>query len=288
MTSPVSPLFRLLGLGALLCSAAFSAQALGRLADLTIVDRSSGATLPVYYHHGEYWVAGQPGARYSIAIRNQGEDRLLAVTSVDGVNVLTGASAGVMQSGYVFDSYSGYQISGWRKSDNEVAAFEFAAAADSYAERTGRPQQVGVIGVALFRERRAQPLPSTAPAYPQPERREQGGASESRAGKSDMADLSSAPALAAKAPSGGAPVPSENAPQKSRQQLGTGHGQIETSPIAHTSFERAQSQPNEIIRIRYDSRESLIAMGIISEQPRPPVNPFPASGYVPDPPARRF
>jgi hypothetical protein len=83
-------------------------------------------------------------------------------------------------------------------------------------------------------------------------------------------------------------MPSENAPLKSRQQLGTGHGQIETSPIAHTSFERAQSQPNEIIRIRYDSRESLIAMGIIAVEPRPPVNPFPASGYVPDPPARRF
>jgi hypothetical protein len=288
VTSPVSPLIRFLGLGALLCGAAVSAHALGRLADLNIIDRNSGATLPVYYHHGEYWVAGQPGARYSIAIRNQGEDRLLAVTSVDGVNVLTGASAGVLQSGYVFDSYGGYEISGWRKSDNEVAAFEFAAAADSYAERTGRPQQVGVIGVALFRERRAQPLAPNAPAYPQPERREQGGASESRAGKSDLADLSSAGAPAAKAPSGAAPMPSENAPLKSRQQLGTGHGQIETSPIAHTSFERAQSQPNEIIRIRYDSRESLIAMGIIAVEPRPPVNPFPASGYVPDPPARRF
>jgi hypothetical protein len=49
-----------------------------------------------------------------------------------------------------------------------------------------------------------------------------------------------------------------------------------------------QPQPNEVIRIRYDSLENLIAMGIIERaHPLPPLtNPFPASAeqqYVPDP-----
>jgi hypothetical protein len=50
-----------------------------------------------------------------------------------------------------------------------------------------------------------------------------------------------------------------------------------------------QPQPNEVIRIRYDSLENLVAMGIV-ERPHPvlPItNPFPASAgeqYVPDPP----
>jgi hypothetical protein len=49
-----------------------------------------------------------------------------------------------------------------------------------------------------------------------------------------------------------------------------------------------QSQPNEVIRIRYDSLDNLFAMGII-KRPRPAtptVNPFPATPeqqYVPDP-----
>jgi hypothetical protein len=48
------------------------------------------------------------------------------------------------------------------------------------------------------------------------------------------------------------------------------------------------SEPNEVIRIRYDSLQNLMAMGIV-RRPRPmPVgaDPFPASAhqYVPDPP----
>lgn len=143
---------KLLGLTVLLACASLHAQAVGRLADITIVDRDSGARLPVYAHRGEYWVAGRPGARYAVSVRNRQAGRVLAVASVDGVNVLSGETASWEQTGYVFSARQNYQITGWRKSDQEVAAFEFADARDSYAGRTGRPGQVGVIGVALFRE----------------------------------------------------------------------------------------------------------------------------------------
>jgi len=73
-------------------------------------------------------------------------------------------------------------------------------------------------------------------------------------------------------------------------KLGTGHGEREVSYVNHTEFARLQPQPNEVIRIRYDSLENLVAMGIVA-RPYPTLpagNPFPASGaeqYVPDPPA---
>src|SRR5579871_6109472 len=86
-------------LGCLALGAGTQSLALGALAEVTIVDRDSGATLPLIYHHGEYWVAGTPGARYSIRIGNRSGARVLAVTSVDGLNVLTGASAAWGQSG---------------------------------------------------------------------------------------------------------------------------------------------------------------------------------------------
>ena len=72
-------------------------------------------------------------------------------------------------------------------------------------------------------------------------------------------------------------------------RLGTGHGEREYSYAVDTEFHRMQSQPNEVIRIRYDSFENLVAMGII-RKPRPSLgvpDPFPGSDqrrFVPDPP----
>src|SRR3982074_173024 len=150
----------------------YDARAAGAIANVTIIDRDSGVTLSTHFFHGEYWVAGTPGARYAIEIRNCIGGRLLAVTSVDGVNVLSGATAGWDQAGYVFNPGERYQITGWRKTNAEVAAFTFTDSSNSYAERTGRPANVGVIGVAVFRERQPQAVyapPKIAPSARQPE-----------------------------------------------------------------------------------------------------------------------
>ena len=282
----------------LLAICAAQAQAVGKLAELSVVDRSNGATLPVYFHAGQYWVAGKPGAKYAISLCNKLGERLLAVTSVDGLNVLTGARAGWGQTGYVFGSRTCYEITGWRKSDHEVATFEFSAAGDSYAAVTGRPKELGVIGVALFRERRPAPviappvyqrrseadifrapganshLPAPAPApAPAPESSRNSGGS---ATKSTERGTSADSALSTTAP-----MPIE--------KLGTAHGQREESLVSHTEFERAQLRPNEIIQIRYESYEALVVLGVIPNTSRRVPNPFPISGrdsYVPDPPPR--
>jgi hypothetical protein len=240
------------------------AQGMGSMADIVVIDRESGAVLSPHFYRGEYWVAGSPGARYAIEIRNRIGERLLAVASVDGVNVISGATAGWDQTGYVFSPGESYQITGWRKSDAEVAAFTFTASPNSYAERTGRPANVGVIGVAIFRERAAPPVSGRPMIGQSPNRPE-----ASRAFESDSAPSNLATAI---------PAP----------KLGTGHGEREYSYVNHTEFSRMQNQPNEVIRIRYDSLDNLFAMGII-ERPRPAtpaVNPFPATPeqqYVPDP-----
>src|SRR5450631_3997062 len=134
------------------------AQGVRGMADVAIIDHDRGIALTPHFCHGEYWVAGTPGAHYAIEIRNRLGERLLAVTSVDGINVISGATAGWDQTGYVFRAGDQYQVSGWRKSDAEVAAFTFADWSNSYAVRTGRPANIGIIGIAIFRERRAEPL----------------------------------------------------------------------------------------------------------------------------------
>src|SRR5580693_4087635 len=226
------------------CAAlAMSAQtyALGSLVTVTVVDRESDTVLPTYYHHGEYWVAGHPGARYAIEIRNGAAGRLLAVTSVDGVNVLSGDTAGFDQAGYVFDPGEQYQITGWRKSNSEVAAFTFTASEDSYAARTGRPANVGIIGIALFREqpRQVSETPKVAPGAPAPAQLQE---EFSRSLAADSAAIvARAPGVSRAMP---APAPAE--------RLGTGHGAREGSYVVDTEFHRMQREPNEVIRIRYD------------------------------------
>jgi hypothetical protein len=249
------------------------AQGIGGMAQVAVIDRDSGVVLSPYFYHGEYWVAGRPGARYAIEIRNRLGERLLAVTSVDGVNVISGATAGWDQTGYVFSPGERYQITGWRKSEAEVAAFTFTDSPNSYAERTGRPANVGVIGVAVFRER--PPVPVYSPPMI--------GQSSGQPGTPRASE--SAPAPADRASSAIAqPMVRAQAPK-----LGTGHGEREYSYVNQTEFLRMQAQPNEVIRIRYDSLDNLVAMGIV-KRPRPGpsgANPFPASPdqqYAPDPP----
>jgi hypothetical protein len=228
------------------------------LAEVTVVDRDSGTPLAAHYYRGEYWVAGRPGTRYAIEVHNRSGERLLAVTSVDGVNVISGATAAWDQTGYVFAPWERYAIDGWRKSDSEVAAFTFTSLPNSYAARTGRPANVGVIGVALFRERRA------APAYASP-----GAQSPISAAEAARSVVRPAPPAAPK--------------------LGTGHGEREYSYVSNTDFERMQDAPNAILRIHYDSLENLMAMGVVPRTRLPSAgpNPFPGSGepgFVPDPP----
>jgi hypothetical protein len=320
-TAPATSLPRRTALAALISLAslplgacAAPAQTLGALADITIRDRDSGETLPTYQHRGRWYVAGRPGARYAIALRNNTGGRLLTVMSVDGVNVVTGQTAAWQQSGYVFDPYQRYEIAGWRKSDSEIAAFEFTALADSYAARTGRPAQVGAIGVALFRERVAEPpvsqLRRGRPDDLFEQRAEAAADSATGSGASPGAspgaslgasNAAAPPPAAAPAAKGAAESDSRAAagalgaltrPAPESKKLGTGHGQREHSVVESTHFVRASSTPDETVTLYYDSRENLVAQGVIPSPrawpPRLP-QPFPDSpsvGYAADPPPR--
>ena len=132
----------------------------GTMLDVSITDRSTGENLEVYRHQGRLYVAGTPGNRYAVSLRNKSGGRVLTVISVDGINALNGQTAATSQSGYVLTASQSAEIAGWRKSMEDVAAFYFTSITDSYAGRTDRPQNVGVIGVAVYRE--AEPLPAPA------------------------------------------------------------------------------------------------------------------------------
>ena len=249
------------------------------LVDLQVIDRDTDQAARVWRHAGRLFIAGRPGARYSLRVTNNSGGRVLAVMSVDGVNILTGETAGFNQRGYVFGPYETYDVSGWRKSDTEVAAFTFAALPRSYAALTGRPGDVGVIGLAAFTERVYRPLAPT----PEVSARE-------RYAPPPAALAAPPPARVAPAPQAGAQSRADSyAPERRSEKLGTAHGSREWSSVRTVAFERATSYPQLIRRVEYDAYDNLVRAGVIPRPSRPPPSPrpFPNEGYVPDPPYRR-
>ncbi|MEO8366536.1 MAG: hypothetical protein ABI538_10055 [Pseudoxanthomonas sp.] len=257
---------------AMLLTSACSPLSARSLVDVSVVDRDTGEWLPQYPHRGDTWVAGTPGDRYSVRLSNTTGERVLVVLSVDGINAVTGETASPSQAGYVLEPWESTEIAGWRKSLEDIAQFVFTDLGDSYAARTGRPRNVGVIGVAVFQESRPSYRPTPAPSVAsEPEYRRDA-------------------AKAASAPNANGMAREQAADSAVRQSMGTGHGQREWSPVGQTSFVRATRSPAQLSELRYDDNERLMAIGVIRRDYDYPRNDrrhgqptsFP-NGFVPDP-----
>ena len=269
-----------LAAAALASALSLGAHAVGRLADLSIFDRATGQELPVHWKDGKPYVVGRPGNEYQVVVRNRAGEDLLAVVSVDGVNVLSGETASTRQGGYVLSPYSEARIAGWRKSLAETAAFYFTSLGDSYAGRTGRPANVGVIGVALFQRKYVPPpAPPVGQAAPYQDRSDwpmrENDSKDSAGAAEPQAKLESNRAeKRAQAPAS----PAASAP------LGTGHGRRESNPTRYVGFDRRTPEPVETLAIYYDSYRNLVAQGVLATpQPMRDPHPFPTR-FVPDPP----
>ena len=250
----------------LMSSIAFSAQAAdgsASCAGMTVVQQ--GTPLNPYSHQNQWWIEGQSQAEYQIELHNYCGQRVLAVVSVDGLNVLDGKTASIQQGGYVLEPMQRTNISGWRKSWDNVASFYFTYPQDSYGAQTGRPKHLGVIGAAFFYEKeRVMPRFESMPSAPMASRNSLGASADSSV--QEMAKAS--PSL------GAAPTPS----------LGTGHGRLQDERAVRTTFDR-QPIPFETTSIRYDTRDNLIRRGIIPRPSGPQA--FPGDSFTPDPPRPR-
>ena len=261
-----------------------NASSYGQFVTVEVLPRSYAAPIQSFSQHGQTYVAGVQNQEFRVRLRNTSGERVLAVLSVDGVNAVSGQTAGFEQPGYVLAPYQTLDVDGWRKSQTRTAAFYFTHISDSYAANTGRPQNVGVIGAAVFREQYAHynyetpQINESQPGY------DDGYSNRGRYGEK------SAPSAQAESGVGSAESKRYSAPSSSAP-IGTGHGRSEYSASRRVQFER-EAAPSEVLNIRYDSLQNLVAMGIVPRyQPSYRGNPdaFPqGGGYVPDSPRYGF
>jgi len=130
--------------------------------------RESGEVLPTYAFKDRFYVQGNAQERYIIRITNPTPNRIEAVVSVDGLDVVDGENGDLRKRGYVVPPYGETRIEGFRTSQADVATFRFSSVVDSYAGKKGKARNVGVIAVALFEEEAAQQIIVPEPSYRQP------------------------------------------------------------------------------------------------------------------------
>ncbi len=236
-----------------------------------------GRPLREYLHKGQTWVEGQKGARYEILVRNNTDRRIEVVASVDGLDVIDGLAGDFTKKrGYVVAPYGKVIIDGFRISMQEVAAFRFSAVADSYAAKTSGDRNVGVIGVAVFTEKKVE--------VPKPQRIVAEWSASPKRAPAGAARYGSLGFNAKSAPSHDMMLQESTA----RPGLGTEFGENRSSSVVNTRFVRANPKnPTKILTVRYNDYEGLVAQGVIKKHKpsetwlRETANPFPDS-------ARRF
>jgi hypothetical protein len=114
----------------------------------------NGSRCKQHFHNGKTFIEAKHGSEYTIEIKNNTWRRILAVCSVDGLDILNGEPATEDGPGYVIGSYNSSKFDGFRVTNDKVAKFVFSTKNASYAasKEDGSEKNVGVIGVRLFEE----------------------------------------------------------------------------------------------------------------------------------------
>ncbi|NIR32780.1 MAG: hypothetical protein GWN84_26475 [Gammaproteobacteria bacterium] len=101
------------------------------------------------------YLEARNGQNYAVRVRNRTGHRIGLVIAVDGRNIISGAKSHLVRSErmYVLGPYQQATYKGWRTSLAQVHRFYFTEAGDSYAMAWGDDSAMGVIALAVYREK---------------------------------------------------------------------------------------------------------------------------------------
>lgn len=257
------------------------------------IELDNGTRLSKLTHSGKVYVEAPRGKKWKLRISNRTKERIEVVPTVDGLSVMDGEDGSYSKSGYLIPAYGLIVIPGFRLDADNVARFKFNAKGASYAAKTGRPRNVGVIGVAVFPEKYTPPPPPRevhhyhhdywpwmSPPVPyfggniilrdcSLDGFQECSCSEVKTGGGEVRG---------QCLGGGTQSINYCAPV---QNVGTEFGEKSDFRTHEVAFERASSCPAEVVEIFYDDRAGLRSKGIslYFEQTHP--TPFPKTGCKP-------
>lgn len=212
-----------------------------------------GRTPREYASRGTVYVEALRGVPYALRLTNPCPQRMAVALSVDGLNTIDArrTTAGEARK-WVIEPYGSITIPGWQVSGSAARAFFFAGEKRSYAASLSETENLGVIEAVFYRERI--PVPAMGAPAPETPRRE--------GSRRDAAPGNEAAASGA----------------LSDDFAATGMGNRREHPVVEVALD-LDPRPAARIRIRYEFRPQLEALGILSPEGDPGARRERASGF---------
>lgn len=113
----------------------------------------NGKPVKEYLKDGKQYIEGRKDTEFTLRVRNNSSETIVAVPTIDGISVMDGQPADFLSRGYIVNGNSSVTIDGWRTSLSEVAKFVFDSKDEAYSEKLGRGGNQGVIGLAVFKQK---------------------------------------------------------------------------------------------------------------------------------------
>lgn len=225
-----------------------------------------GYPLQQYPARGRVYIEAREGAEYGITIRNPWPERVAVALAVDGLNTIDARhTTARAASKWVIEPYGSITISGWQMSSTRARRFYFTSERDSYAAKSGRPDDMGLITAVFFRERRPVAVAPLRPPY----------ILEDERARAESKDKREAPARKSQAQSAGqarnrgvAPVPYD-----SDDYAATGIGRAVDHDVRWVNLE-LEDRPAAEVSLRYEYRPALVRLGILPRPYQPAPDPL--------------
>lgn len=210
----------------------------------------SGAPRAEYAARGTVYVEAVKGAPYALRLTNPLPYRVAVALSVDGLNSIDARHTDPSSARkWVIEPYGALTISGWQVSGSAARSFFFTGERQSYGALLGRTENLGVIEAVFFRERLPLPVPvMEMPAPPEPP--------VAGAGEGLRRDASS-PRAAEK-----------QAGALSNDSAATGMGGRHEHSVMEVGMD-LEPGPFARVRVRYEFRPQLVALGVLPRDPDP-------------------
>ena len=214
-----------------------------------------GRTRGEYPARGAVYVEALRDAPYALRLCNPLSRRVAVAVSVDGLNTIDarhGSAADARK--WVIEPHGSIVIPGWQVSGDSARAFFFSGEKASYGAAIGRTEDLGVIEAVFFAERA--PVAAIEPPsaeMPVPQNRSRDAA--------------------------GAPGGTAKSEALSEDFAATGMGGRRDHPVFEIDMD-LDPAPVARVRIRYEFRPQLEALGVLASRGLPPARRADASGFA--------
>ena len=201
----------------------------------------NGAPAHEYNARGTTYIEAHQNAEYAVRLRNTTGRRIAVALAVDGLNSNDAKTTTARQAAkWVIGPYETVVIEGWQTDQRHAMKFFFTTEDASYGAWLGKTTNLGVIEAVAYRERVI---------------------------RQDISDSSVRRRLAPRSAGAAAPAPTEQRKQAeagkpSDDLAATGIGRRVDNPVRKIRLD-LESDPSAHVRVRYEYRPQLVALGVL-------------------------